>query len=402
MIPVAEARDRILAGARPLPAEILPVTEVVGRVLARPATARRTQPWADLSAMDGYAVRVADVPAVPTTLRLAGEVKAGGPAGAPLAAGTCQRIFTGAPVPPGADAIVIQEDTERTDDGVVITELPRVGRHIRKAGNDFVAGAALLPAGHLLRARDVGLLAAMNLPWLAVHRRPRVAILSTGDEIVLPGEPIGENQLVSANGPALSAFVRVAGGDPLQLGIAGDSADELDAFVDGALGTDLLITTGGASVGAHDLVREVLLSKGMVLDFWRIAMRPGKPLMFGQLRGIPVLGLPGNPVSAQVCAMLFALPLLRVMQGLPPDLPMVTARLDADMPENDRREDYVRATLRHDAGDAVATPLASQDSAQLSAFSHADCLIVRPPFDGARKAGAIVPILRFDSGLLSL
>jgi len=402
MIPVAEARQRILAGVTPLPAEIVPVTESVGRVLARPATARRTQPWADLSAMDGYAVRVADVPDIPTTLRLAGEIRAGGSAGTPLPPGACQRIFTGAPVPEGADAIVIQEDTETVGDGVVIKERPQRGRHIRRAGNDFVAGTELMPAGHLVRARDVGLLSAMNLPWLSVHRRPRVAILSTGDEIVLPGEPIGENQLVSANGPALSALVRVAGGEPLQLGIAGDSTEELGASADGALGTDLLLTTGGASVGAHDLVQDVLVAKGLTLDFWRIAMRPGKPLMFGRLRGIPVLGLPGNPVSAQVCAMLFVMPLLRAMQGLPPDLPMATARLGGDLDENDRREDYLRAELRRDADGPVATPLATQDSAQLSAFSRANCLIVRPPFDKQRSAGETVPILRFDDGLLGL
>src|SRR5665213_2825337 len=294
MIPVAEARARLLATLSPLGTEQIPVSEAFGRVLAQDVAARRTQPPAALSAMDGYAVRAADVAAIPARLRVVGAVPAGKSYDRPLQPGEAVRIFTGAPLPAGADAIVIQEDTDRDGDTVIVNEASGVGRHVRDAGLDVRAGDVKLRAGRQLTARDVGLAAAMNWPWLRVHRRPRVGILPTGDEIVLPGDPVGPHQIVSSNSFALAALVQGCGGIPMALPIAPDEAGALQDIAAGASGIDLLLTTGGASVGEHDLIREALGETGLVLDFWQIAMRPGKPLMVGTFRGRPMIGLPGT------------------------------------------------------------------------------------------------------------
>jgi molybdopterin molybdotransferase len=308
------------------------------------------------------------------------------------------RIFTGAPVPAGADAIVIQEDTEAKDDRVVVREGAPVGRYVRRAGGDFARGDVLLKTGRVLTARDIGIAAAMNVPWLMVRRRPRVAILSTGDEVVMPGDPLGPNQIVSSNSLALAAYVRVLGGEPVNLGIARDSEDSLRALAAGARGADLLVTIGGASVGEHDLVRKVLGAEGLQLSFYTIAMRPGKPLIFGHLNGIPMLGLPGNPVSAGVCSVLFMRPALRVMLGMPAvdDAPY-TARLGRDLGANDRREDYLRASLARDpVGGLVATPFERQDSNLMALFAKADCLVIRPPFAPPARQGETVNVVPLD------
>ena len=397
MIPVEEARQRILASFSALPAEVVPLTEAFSRVLAEDLTARVTQPSADISAMDGYAVRAADVSSVPTVLSEIGAVPAGASFDGVVGPGQCVRIFTGAPLPDGTDAIVIQEDTERDGTRITVRQSVAVERHVRKAGLDFRGGDALLKAGRWLTARDIGLAAAMNRPWLAVRRQPRVAILATGDEVVLPGEPMGPNQIASANGPALAAMIAACGGVPVTLGIAADDADRLAAMADQAIGADLLITTGGASVGEHDLVRSALGAHGLVLDFWKIAMRPGKPLMFGRLRDTPLLGLPGNPVSAMVCAILFARPIMQALLGQATDGPETEpAVLGADLRANDRRQDFVRAALARRAdGQWVAMPMAIQDSSMMVPLAESDCLLVRPPHAPAAVAGDPVDVIRF-------
>ena len=277
------------------------------------------------------------------------------------------RLFTGSVVPDGADAILLQEDATATGTAVRVNEAVTAGRHIRRAGQDFAAGDAVIPAGRRLTARDVGLAAAANHPWLTVHRRPRVAILATGDEIAMPGEPIPPGGIVSSNSHALAALVRAAGGEPVVLPVAADTREAVAAVADAVHGMDMLVTTGGASVGDHDLVIESLKTRGLELDFWQIAMRPGKPLLFGRLGAVPVLGLPGNPVSAMVCSILFLLPALSRLSGLPAaPPPTVQAVAGAALRANDHRADHLRATVTLDShGRIVATPFPVQDSAML-------------------------------------
>ncbi len=301
MISVEEARQRLLAALKPLGAEQVALSEAVGRVLAEDVAARRTQPPWPVSAMDGYAVRGADVARMPAILRVVGTVPAGQAYAGTVGREEAVRIFTGAPMPEGADTVVIQEDTERQGDMVDVREAAPVGANVRPAGLDFREGEVGLAAGRRLTARDIGLAAAMNRPWLTVHRKPRIAILPTGDEVVMPGDPVGPNQIVSSNGPALAALVTQCGGLPLLLPIAPDRADALQRIAEAAIGADFLVTTGGASVGEHDIVRDALGASGLALDFWKIAMRPGKPLMVGRYRDTPMMGLPGNPVSSLVC-----------------------------------------------------------------------------------------------------
>ena len=310
------------------------------------------------------------------------------------------RIFTGAPVPAGADAIVIQEDVDAEGARILVREGAAPGTYVRPAGLDFAAGDRGIARGRRLTPRDIGLAAAMNWPWLRVTRRPRVAILATGDEVVMPGEPIAPSQIVSSNGLALAAFVAACGGEPLPLGIVADDRAALAAMAAGARGADLLVTTGGASVGDHDLVRSALGDQGLELDFWRIAMRPGKPLLFGRLGSTPVLGLPGNPVSSLVCATIFLKPALDLMLGLPPaDATPRTARLGCDLAANDRRQDYLRARLvRDDSGRLVATPFPVQDSSMLSRLAWADCLVLRAPLAPPARAGDEVEIIQLDGG----
>src|SRR5262245_4844033 len=348
LLTVRDAHARVIAAFSPLPAEMVSVADAAGRVLADAPKARLTQPPADLSAMDGYAVRAEDVPAAPTTLRLVGQAPAGGSYDRALKPGETVRIFTGGPLPMGADAIVIQEDTKADGDKITILETPQPGRHIRKAGLDFSIGETPFKVGRILTTRDVALAAAMNLPWLSVHRKPRVAILSTGDELVMPGEPVGRNQIVSSSGIAVAALVRAWGGEPTLFDIARDDARLIQERISAGAQHDLLITLGGASVGDHDLVQAALKDQGFALDFWRIAMRPGKPLMFAARDRARVLGLPGNPVSTMVCALMFMKPAIDRMLGQSGDLVGTRpARLAVDLKPNDTREDYVRSSLNH-------------------------------------------------------
>jgi len=400
MISVEEALARLLAPLEAVPPEQVSLADAVGRVLAEDVAARRTQPPFAVSAMDGYAVRAEDVAKVPATLRIVAEIPAGAGFGGRLGAGEAARIFTGAPLPDGADAIVIQEDTERHGDEVEVREGAPRGRYVRRAGLDFAEGDVLLRTGRRLTPRDVGLAAAMNRPWLFVYRRPRVAILSTGDEIVMPGDPIGPHQIVSSNALALCAFVTASGGVPVLVGNAPDDPDALRRIAAAARGVDLFVTTGGVSVGEHDLVRDVLSEEGLAIDFWSIAMRPGKPLMFGQYRGTPMVGLPGNPVSTLVCSLVFLKPALDRLSGLPAGTEApATARLGTALKQNDRRQDYLRARLTRGADGVVeAVPFDVQDSSMMRPLAASDCLVVRPPHAPALPAGSPVPIIPFPGG----
>ena len=399
MLSVEEARARIVGPLRPTPAETVSLPEAWGRVLADPVHARLTQPPADVSAMDGYALRAADG-RPGARVAVVGHAPAGRPFPGQVGQGEAIRLFTGSVVPEGADCVLPQEDVDRDGDWITVREAARAGRHIRRAGQDFRQGAPLLPAGTRLGARVIGLIAAANHPWVAVHRQPRIAILATGDEIVLPGEPLAPGGIISSNAHALAGLIRAGGGIPSVLPIASDDPAAIASVADRLSGIDLLLTTGGASVGEHDLVQSSLVTRGFALDFWRIAMRPGKPLLFGRLGDVPVLGLPGNPVSAFVCAFLFLLPALNRLNGLADDaLRPVEARLAAPVAANDRRADHLRAALSMDpAGTLVATPFDRQDSSLLLLLASAGCLILRAPHAPALQVGATVPVLRLDLG----
>jgi molybdopterin molybdotransferase len=397
-MPVTEALSAVLAGAEPLPEEMVALDAAHHRVLARDVAALRTQPPQAMSAMDGYAVRSADASAVAARLKVIGEVAAGRPFEKTVGKGEAVRIFTGGVVPEGADAIIIQEDTVVEGGGITITEAAIAGRHMRPAGVDFRKGEILLARGTHLTDRDLSLAAGMNYAELPVRRRPKVAILATGDELVMPGSNPGPGQIVYSNGYALRALARQEGAETIDLGIATDTVEATTRGIRRARdsGADILITTGGASVGDHDLVKQSLEAEGVTIAFWRIAMRPGKPMMHGRLGALRVIGLPGNPVSAYVCGFLFLVPLIRALSGRT-DIHHTheTALLGRDVAANDMREDYLRARLevRKD-GELVATPVDHQDSSLLANLAAARALVIRPPFAPAARAGSPCDIFR--------
>ncbi len=400
LTPVAEALRLILAGAAaPTLREDVPLRRAAGRVLARDLPALRTQPPCDVSAMDGYAVRAADIAEVPAMLAVIGESAAGRGFAGEVGPAHAARIFTGAPVPSGADTVVIQENTVARPNRVQVLKAEPAGRNIRRSGQDFRDGDTLLTAGLKLGAADVALAAAMNHATLPVFRRPRVAVLATGDELVQPGGVPGPGQIVASNSFALMALAEAAGAEVIDLGIARDDMGSLaTCFAKArAEGADLLVTLGGASVGDHDLVQKALVAEGMDLGFWRVAMRPGKPLMHGHLGAIQVLGLPGNPVSAIVCGMLFVVPLIRALAGdrHAGDDPSETAILAEPVPANDGRQDYVRSRLLASAdGLPRVAAGARQDSSLLKALSDADGLLIRPPHAPAAVAGDACRVIR--------
>ena len=400
MIPVAEAIQRITGAFDPLAAETVSLSQACGRVLAEDVLARTTQPPFDVSAMDGYAVRADDLTQTPATLRQIGAVPAGQHFEGEVGAGETVRIFTGSRMPSGADTVVIQENTTTEGDQITIVKTPNKGQFVRPGGLDFRAGEIGLKAGQRLTPRAIGYAASMNHPWLTVRRKPRVAILATGDEIVMPGDPIGANQIVSSNSHALAAAVQSYGGEPFSLGIAPDERQGLKTMAAGARGADILVTTGGASVGDHDLVQSVLGEIGLELDFWKIAMRPGKPLIFGRIGDTRLLGLPGNPVSALVCALIFLRPAIFRMLGLEEAGPTILpARIDCALPANDERQDYLRATLqRTDNGALGVSPFKRQDSSMISLLANSEALIVRPPFDPPVSEGDTVSIIPLAAG----
>jgi molybdopterin molybdotransferase len=406
LLPVEEALSRVIASVRgPLAAEEVAIEAAFGRTLAGDLAALRTQPPFAASAMDGYAVRAADVAQTPVSLRVTGASIAGRGFPGAVGRGEAVRIFTGAPMPAGADAVVIQENTSsHTTAGagaVTVLEGAPTGRFVRPSGLDFTTGTPLLFAGQRLDARRLALAAAMGHAKLPVRRRPRVAILATGDELVRPGEPSGPDQIVASNPFALTALVTQAGGEAVDLGIARDTFEDLERSILAGRdsGADLLVTLGGASVGEHDLVQSALTRQGMELGFWRVALRPGKPLMHGRVGPMLLLGLPGNPVSSIVCGILFVVPLIRALLGDPSAGadPAEAGVLGAALAANDSRQDYLRATLaaRGD-GLPVATALPVQDSSMLAILAQADALIVRPPHAPPAAAGDLCRIIRLD------
>jgi len=398
LLPVADALRRILEGAEAGSAEEVDLIAASGRVLAEPIAAKFSQPPFDASAMDGYAVRGADVAELPAKLKVIGEAAAGHPFSGSIASGEAVRIFTGAPVPPGADAIVIQENTQRSGDSVTVRDGTPDPEHIRKHGSDFLAEQALLPAGLRLAARHVALAAAMGHGRLKVARKPVVAVLATGDELVEPGKTPAPGQIVASNGYGIAAMVEAAGAEARLLGIAADTMDSLEAKFAEAADADILITIGGASVGDHDLVGRAIDEAGGSMDFWKIAMRPGKPLMFARREAQRIIGLPGNPVSSLICTRVFVVPLVKKLLGLDEAQETAqTAQLTHALGKNGPRQHYMRATLSFGAdGSRQVTAAPTQDSSFLSLLTASNCLIVRAPDAEELPTGGTVSVLPID------
>lgn len=398
LIPVEDALAAVLAGAAPQDEESVGLDMAHHRILARDLAALRTQPPQAMSAMDGYAVRSVDAAHAGVRLKVTGEVAAGRPLAHAIGAGEAIRIFTGGVIPDGADAVIIQEDTIAEGNQISITEAAIPGRHVRVAGVDFSRGDVLLTAGSRLTDRHLSLAAAMNYPHLPVWRRPKAAILATGDELVMPGRTLGPGQIVYSNAYALHALARSEGAETIDLGIAADTIEATASGIRRAreAGADILVTTGGASVGDHDLVKRALEAEGVEITFWQIAMRPGKPMMHGRLGAMRVVGLPGNPVSSYVCGLLFLAPLIRKFSGQSVVRHSIEqALLGRPVHANDHREDYLRACLEIDENGAlIATPVNHQDSSLLANLAVARALVIRRPFAPAARAGEACDILR--------
>lgn len=394
LLPVAEAQSRLLAMAAPLPAQQAPLANCTSRWLAESITALRDQPWTDLSAMDGYAIRHADLPG---PWRLIGENVAGGlPGEASLQPGEAVRIFTGAPLPLGADTVVVQEEISTEGETVTLTgEGPGAfGKHVRRRASDFAMGATLLNAGAKLGPPQIALAALAGYADLPVRQRPKVAILSTGSELVPPGSPCPPGKLPASNGAMLRAMIEGAGGDVTAEQLVPDDLPSITAALQHAQAADVIVTSGGASVGDHDLVRPAIEAAGGTIDFWRIAMQPGKPLIVGRIGGRIILGLPGNPVSAMVTGALFLLPLIRHLAGASEVLPQsFPAKLATALPSVGKRTLYMRATL--DRG--VVTPLSGQDSGAMQAASLANALIIRPAESAPAEAGDDVEVYTWST-----
>lgn len=390
MLSVDEARAIILGNLPTPQSHLVPLIDASGAVLAAPLAAKRPQPPSAMSAMDGYAVRAADCTTCPAVLSLIGESAAGKGFDGTVNAGEAVRIFTGATVPDGADAVVIQENTTRDDDSVTINQAPTSGANIRPAGQDFSEGDTPLQAGTILTGIELALIAAMNHADVPVINRPRIGLLATGDELVMPGDKPGPDQIIASNSIGLAALIESWGGTPVDLGIQPDDLGKITGAIEQVGDLDVLVTIGGASVGDHDYVQQALKDAGVAIDFWKVAMKPGKPLMLGRRNDQVVLGLPGNPVSALVTARLFLQPLIKGLMGLPTDEDgIIDLAVSEPLKSNGPRQDYIRAKI--DGG--TVAPLSVQDSAQLSALARADGLIIRPPNGDAVNTGATVPVM---------
>ncbi len=389
MITTADALAKLFALVNPVDIETVPLRHAAGRTLARDVAATRDQPPFVASAMDGYAVQNADV-AANTTFIVIGEAAAGHAFDGTVTAGQATRIFTGAPLPNGTDRVIIQEDVTRTSDTITLAGTFDTAHYVRPAGADFKAGDTIT-APRLLTPSDVALLAAMNIASVPVTRKPVVAIIATGDELVQPGEAPSADQIIASNSYGLAAMIEAHGGHARMLPIARDTPPALELAFDLAASADLIVTIGGASVGDHDLVAKVAIDKGMDRAFYKVAMRPGKPLMAGTLDGTPMIGLPGNPVSAMVCGHIFVLPILRKMLGhAEARAPRETVPLRNCLGANGPREHYMRARIDADGLHVFER----QDSALLTVLAQANCLAVRPANDGARLSGDLLEIIR--------
>jgi molybdopterin molybdotransferase len=397
LLPVSEALSRILDGVKQLSSESVDLAKSCGRVLAVDVKAKRNQPPFPASAMDGYAVRHADLANLPATLKLIGTSAAGHGFKGTVVAGSAVRILTGAPVPKGADTVVIQENTERNGTVLKVLETTALGKNIRRAGMDFAKGDLLVSKATKLSPRDIGLLAAGNTPIVRVYRRPHVVLFTTGDELVLPGERPRADQIVSSNSHAIAAMVQQFGAEVVNLGIVKDSLKATVAAVRKGLGADVLLTTGGASVGDHDYVQAAFRACGVNIGFWKIALRPGKPFMYGRKGRTHVMGLPGNPVSALVTARIFLKPLLDRFMGLSGETVDTLAILDGSLPANDHRQDYMRATLSiAPDGRRSVKPFAAQDSSMQRTLQSSQALIIRPPNAANAENGDSVSVLLLD------
>ena len=396
LMPVAEALERVLAGVTRSGAESVSIRLAAGRTLNGPLISALTVPPFDASSMDGYAVRASDIAKLPTQLKITGESAAGWPFAGTVSKREAVRIFTGAPVPDGADTVVIQEDTKSDGKHVSILEATVKGGNIRARGIDFHDGDMVLTDGCRFNPRDVMLAAASGHALIACTRKPIVAIVATGDELVEPSDRPQAGQIVASNSYGLSALIEAAGGEPRLLGIAQDTHDSLAQKISEAHGCDILVTTGGASVGDHDLVRPALEAAGAKLDFWKIAMRPGKPTFFGMLGHMRVLGLPGNPLSAMLGARIFLVPLISKMLGRSDSLQTFKAILATPLAANGPRDHYMRAALDASHMPPRVTPQAIQDSSLIKSFADAQCLIVIPANAPAQSSGAEVQAMMMD------
>ncbi|MTI16652.1 molybdopterin molybdenumtransferase MoeA [Rhodobacteraceae bacterium RKSG542] len=401
LISIEHALEQLLGGLATKDSELVSLADAGGRTLAEDIKATRTHPPFSASAMDGYAVVAADTLDPKNPIKVIGEIAAGSSFSGTMKAGEALRIFTGAPVPEGADAILIQENATRDGDTLFANEPVSKDKFIRPKGLDFSKDDTLLARGQKLGFRELSLAASMNHAALPVFKKPLVAILANGDELVEPGKIPGPNQIVASNQVGVAELARSCGADTLMLGIAPDDQQAIGEKVAQAIAAkaDILVTLGGASVGEHDLIKDVLGDAGMNLEFWRIAMRPGKPLMAGSLGPMKVLGLPGNPVSSLVCSLLFLQPMLGKLTGAQDAQSHITlATLGADMEANDLRQDYIRATLEEKAdGSLIVTPFSKQDSSMLALFTRSDALIIRKPFAEPAKRGEIVEIVQLGA-----
>jgi molybdopterin molybdotransferase len=393
LMPVAEALSRIIATAKTCKTETIKLEHALGRILAVNCVAKRDQPPFPASAMDGYAIRHADLSQI---LRVIGVSAAGHGFKGTVKSGQAVRILTGAPLPKGADTIIIQENVRRDGEQLHILEPTLFGRNIRSQGLDFKKADVLVPAGTKLNARDIGLCAAGNYQSLRVRMKPRIALFTTGDELVLPGQKPRADQIISSNSHAISAMLQSWGAEVINFGIIADSLKATQAAIKKAGFADILVTTGGASVGDHDYVQQALKKSGIKIDFWKIALRPGKPLMFGTKGKLRVLGLPGNPVSALVCSRIFLKPLIDKMTAASQSNSVTLAKLGAALPANDGRQDYIRANLQDENGTRTATPFTTQDSSMQRTLRNADCLIIREPHANAASVGTLVEVQLLD------
>ncbi|MCH1429076.1 MAG: molybdopterin molybdotransferase MoeA [Alphaproteobacteria bacterium] len=399
LLPVSEARENMLKNISSLSSEKCSIEQAHNRIIAQDLTALLSHPAEAVSSMDGYAARISDIVDIPVTLPQVGISSAGHIYNKPLLSGQLVRIFTGAVIPDGCDTIILQENTKISQDGIEINERPRLEQYIRASGLDFSAGEKIISKSSKLTARECALIALAGYHEVPVIKQPKIGVLTSGDELVPPGEKPKTGQLVNSNNLLLCALIRACGGIAVDLGILPDKSGALIEHLEKYPDLDLIITTGGASVGDHDYIaKDINKSAESELYFWKIAMRPGKPLMFGHYKNIPFLGLPGNPVSAGVCSVLFLEPIIKQFLSQDPTLVFSSALITNSLPENDRREEYLRAKLLvDDEGNKQVSAASTQDSSMLANLASADCLIQRPAHSPRIEAGTPVPILNFPA-----